>query len=91
MIYKTLHRKLKKEQHKPQEKPGVISSDPEGLAVPDTRVTPVLLLLTTQKEGGSLLNKSLDIPVKLRFQQRFYWNFCQNKPKFAKSSELTIS
>jgi hypothetical protein len=44
MIYKTLHRKLKIEQHKPQEKPGVISSDPEGLAVPDTRVTPVLLL-----------------------------------------------
>ena len=43
MIYKTIHRKLKSEQHKP----GVNSGAPEGLAVPAKHVTIVLLLNAT--------------------------------------------
>jgi hypothetical protein len=34
MIYKTLHRKLKIEQHEPKLKPWMNSGDPEALAVP---------------------------------------------------------
>jgi hypothetical protein len=34
MIYKTLHRKHKIEQHEHNWKPGVNSGAPEGLAVP---------------------------------------------------------
>jgi hypothetical protein len=45
MIYKTLHRKLKIEQHKPYQKPGVNSGVPDVLAVPAPHVTPVMLLL----------------------------------------------
>ena len=33
-IYKTLHRKLKIEQHEPHWKPGMNSGAPEGWAVP---------------------------------------------------------
>ena len=39
-IYKTLHRKLKMEQHTPPKNAGT----PEGLVVPAPRVTPVVLL-----------------------------------------------
>jgi hypothetical protein len=45
MIYKTLHRKLKIEQHKPYQKPGVNSGVQDVLAVPAPHVTPVMLLL----------------------------------------------
>ena len=44
-IYKTLHRKLKIEQHEHHWKPGVNWGVPEGLAVPDPYETPNLLLL----------------------------------------------
>ena len=37
--------KLKIEQHKPRQKPGVHSCAPEGLAVPNPHVTPVEVLL----------------------------------------------
>jgi len=40
MIYKTLHRKLKIEQHESHYKSGVNSGAPEGLAVPGPHVTP---------------------------------------------------
>ena len=45
MIYNTLHRKLKIEQHEPQCKPGVNSGAPEELAVHAPLVTPVVLLV----------------------------------------------
>jgi hypothetical protein len=41
MVYKTLHRKLKIEQH---EKPDVNADAPEGLAVPYPLVTAVVLV-----------------------------------------------
>jgi hypothetical protein len=51
-ICKTLHRKIKIEQHvmyKPQQKPGMNSGAPEGYAVPAPHVAPgVLLLLQTR-------------------------------------------
>jgi hypothetical protein len=40
MIYKTLHRKLKMNQHEPYEKPELTSGTPNGLAVPALHVTP---------------------------------------------------
>jgi len=43
-IYKTLHIKLKIEQHEPHRKPGVRTGTPEGLAVPAIHVTPVVFL-----------------------------------------------
>ena len=45
MICKTLHRKLKTEQHLPHQKPEVNSGAPEGLAVPAPHVTWISLLL----------------------------------------------
>ena len=44
-IYKTLHRKLKIEQHNPPPplKTGVNSGAPEGLSVPAPHATPVVL------------------------------------------------
>jgi len=44
-IYKTLHRKLKIEQHEPHQKPGMNSGAPEGLQVPTPHVTHVMWLL----------------------------------------------
>jgi hypothetical protein len=44
MIYKTLHRKLKIEQHEPHK---LRYSWTEGLAIPAPLVTPVVLLLKT--------------------------------------------
>ena len=43
-IYKTLHRKLKIEQHEHHLKSGVNSGAPEGYAVPPPHVAPVALL-----------------------------------------------
>ncbi len=45
MIYKTVHRKLKIEQHESHLKPRGNAGAPEGLAVPVPHVTPVVLLL----------------------------------------------
>ena len=44
-IYKTLHRKLKIEQHESHYKPRVKSGASKDLAVPAPLVTPVVLLL----------------------------------------------
>ena len=44
MIYKTLHKNLKIEQHEPNYKLWVNSGAPEVLAVPGPLVTPVVLL-----------------------------------------------
>ena len=43
MIYKTLHRKLKTEQHKTNQKPGENSGAMEGLGVLAPLVIPVML------------------------------------------------
>jgi hypothetical protein len=45
IIYKTLHRKLKIEQHEFRKNLGVNSDVPEGQAVPAPLVEPVMLLL----------------------------------------------
>jgi len=45
VIYKTLHTKLKIQQHEPYLQRGVNSCPPEGLKVPDTQATPAMLLL----------------------------------------------
>ena len=42
MIHKTLHKKLKIEQHERHKKPRMNSGTPEGLAVP--HVAPIVLL-----------------------------------------------
>jgi hypothetical protein len=42
MVYKTLHRKQKIEQHKPYEKPGLNPSVPKGQRVPTPLVAPYL-------------------------------------------------
>jgi len=44
-IYETLHIKLKIEKYKPHLKLGVKSGAPEGLVVPASLVTPVVLLI----------------------------------------------
>ena len=43
-IYKTLHKKLKIDQHEPHQKPGMNSSAPEGQAVPAQLMAQVVLL-----------------------------------------------
>jgi len=48
-IYKTLHRKLKIEQHESHQKLGVNSGAPSVLAVPSPHVTPVMLLFNNTK------------------------------------------
>jgi hypothetical protein len=45
MIYKTLHRKIKFEQHEPNYKPGVNAGVPERKVVPASHVAHVMLLL----------------------------------------------
>jgi len=47
MIYKTLHRKLKIEQHNPHQKPDLNARVQEGQAVPAPQVAPVLLIHVT--------------------------------------------
>jgi len=49
MIYKTLHRKLKIEQHEPHQKPGVNLGASKELEVSVPHVTPVLLLLESRR------------------------------------------
>ena len=45
IIYKTLHRKLKIEQHEPHKKCGVKSDAPVALTVPAPLVAPIVLIL----------------------------------------------
>jgi hypothetical protein len=49
-IYKTLHRKLKTEQHEKPQKPGDELSAPEGLTVAALHVTPLLMHIVSTKK-----------------------------------------
>jgi hypothetical protein len=68
-IYKTLHRKLKIEQHEHHWKPAVNWGVPEGLAVPDPHETPVLILLN---DMNIILHRFMTYDYQLWHHQTFH-------------------
>jgi hypothetical protein len=78
MIFKTLHRKLKIEQHEPHSKPVLKSCSLEEEAILAPHVTPVVLLFL-QTSGGYIMimnyicvQKSIYVAIKLRIYVLLY-------------------